>query len=186
VSNPEQTGPADRDGSAADQEPTVEIPANEREVVRLKEERDQLEFQLKRTLADMDNMRRRARQEMDDSRRRVLEGIAQELLPVLDSFRAALQIWDDQGGRGDASSVVEGMRMVRVLLSGALERHGLQEMAAAGGPFDPARHEAVGVEASANVPAGQVVRVLQTGYQLGDKVIRHAKVIVAGAPPAGS
>ncbi|MBK8100430.1 MAG: nucleotide exchange factor GrpE [Planctomycetes bacterium] len=185
MTNPEQA-PMDAtagDGTSPKSEPTIEIPTHERELARLKEERDQLEFQLKRTLADADNMRRRARQELEDGRRRVLEGIAQELLPVLDSFKAALQIWDDQGGRGDAAGVVEGVRMVRVLLSGALERHGLQEMAGAGVPFDPLRHEAVGTEPTPGIPAGQVLRVLQTGYQIGDKVIRHAKVIVTAAPP---
>lgn len=164
--------------NAPEGEPTVEIPAHEREVARLREERDQFEQQLQRALADTANMRRRQKQELDDGKRRVLEGLTQELLPVLDSFSMALQAYD--GGNSDPKSLIDGIRMVRTLLTGALERHGLQEIPAAGLPFDPSRHEAVSVEAAAGVPEGQVARVLQAGYLLGDRVVRHSRVVVAG------
>ncbi|MFM1873548.1 MAG: hypothetical protein RL398_2970 [Planctomycetota bacterium] len=172
------------DPSADGAERTVEIPGHEQEMARLKDERDQLEVQLQRTLADAANMRRRQRQEMDDSRRRVLEGITQELLPVLDSFQMALAAYDAQGDQADPKALVEGVRLVRTLLSSALERHGLAEIPAAGLPFDPARHEAVAVEPSTEVQEGHVVRVLQPGYLIGEHVVRHSKVTVAG-PAAG-
>lgn len=159
-------------------EPTLEIPSHETELVRLREERNQLESQLQRALADTANIRRRQKQEMDDARRRVAEGLFQELLPVLDSFAMALHAHDTQGT--DPKQLVEGVRLVRTLLSAALERHGLQEIPAQGLPFDPARHEAVTVEPCAEVPANQVLRVLQTGYLLGDRVVRHSRVVVAG------
>ena len=60
----------------ASSEPTVEIPANEAEMTKLRDERDQLEQQLQRSMADTANIRRRQKQEMDDSRRRVLEDAA--------------------------------------------------------------------------------------------------------------
>ena len=161
-------------------EPTVEIPKQDLELARLQAERDHFEVQLQRTLADTANMRRRQKQEMDDVRRRTVEGITQELLPVLDTFGMALHAYDTQGS--DPKALIEGVRMVRTLLSGALERHGLAEIAAAGLPFDPARHEAVAVEPTQDVPAGHIVRVLQPGYQLGDRVVRHSRVTVAGAP----
>ncbi|HZN37568.1 MAG TPA: nucleotide exchange factor GrpE [Planctomycetota bacterium] len=171
--------PDEREDAATPQgEPPVEIPARDEELLRLKGERDQLETQLQRTLADTVNMRRRQKQEMDDSRNRVLEGLTQELLPVLDSFTMALQA--HESGH-DPESLVEGVRLVRTLLSGALERHGLQEIQAEGMPFDPARHEAVAVEPTNTVPEGHVVRVLQVGYMLGDRVVRHSKVVVAGS-----
>lgn len=156
--------------------------ASTQELSRLKDERDQLEGQLQRTLADTANMRRRQKQEMDDARRRVLEGLTQELLPVLDSFSMALQAYDQQGG--DPKALIDGVRLVRTLLSGALERHGLQEIPAEGLQFDPSRHEAVAVEPTASLPEGQVLRVLQTGYLLGDRIVRHSRVIVAGPAPA--
>lgn len=181
MNNPEQHRP-DPDGVTPN-EPTVEIPGPEQELMRLKDERDQLEVQLQRTLADTANMRRRQKQEMDDSKRRVLEGLTQELLPVLDTFGAALQAYDAPHGPGaDPRSLVEGVRMVRTMLAGALERHGLQEIRAEGMPFDPKLHEAVTVEPTRDVPEGHVVRVLQAGYLLGDRVVRHSRVTVAGNP----
>lgn len=168
------------DAAGGDAERTVEIPAHEAAIARLKEERDHFEQQLQRTLADTANMRRRQRQEMDDSRRRVLEGLTQELLPVLDSFQMALTAYDAQGAAADPKALVDGVRLVRTLLSGALERHGLAEIQAQGLPFDPARHEAVAVEPTSDVPEGHVVRVLQPGYLLGEHVVRHSKVTVAG------
>jgi len=167
-------------------EPLRPIPAPEPELLRLKAERDQLEDQLKRTLADLQNIRRRQQKEMDDSRRRTLEGIAQELLPVLDNFRTALHMWDQQTDNGDTQALVEGVRLVRSLLAGALERHGLQEIQAENRPFDPSQHEAVAIEPRTDMPPGQVIKVLQAGYVLGDHVIRHAKVLVSAAASAGS
>jgi len=183
VNNPDIHRP-DQDGGPTDKgEPTVEIPSHDQELVRLKDERDQLEVQLQRTLADTANIRRRQKQEMDDSKRRVLEGLTQELLPVLDTFQAALQAYDAPGGaKADPKSLVEGVRLVRTMLSGVLERHGLQEIGAEGLAFDPSRHEAVTVEPTRDVPEGHVVRVLQPGYLLGDRVVRHSRVTVAGAP----
>ncbi|MBL8727773.1 MAG: nucleotide exchange factor GrpE [Planctomycetes bacterium] len=166
-----------RDESAQG-EPAVESPVHEQEFARLRDERDNLEQQLQRTLADTANMRRRQKQEMDESRRRALEGLTQELLPVLDTFSMALSAADND--TADAKSIVEGVKMVRTLLAGVLERHGLVEIPAAGQPFDPLRHEAVAVEPDANVPEGQVLRVLQTGYLLGGRVVRHSRVVVAG------
>jgi molecular chaperone GrpE len=169
------------DPGAPKSEPTVEIPSHEQEVARLRDERDQLEQQLQRQLADAANMRRRQRQEMDDNKRRVLEGITQELLPALDTFGLAIAAYD--AGNADPRALVEGVRMTRTLLTSALERHGLHEIEADGQPFDPARHEAVAAEPAAGVPEGHVVRVLQAGYMLGDRVVRHSRVVVAAPKP---
>ena len=168
-------------GGNAHKEPTVEIPTHEQELQRLREERNNFEQQLQRQLADAANVRRRQRQEMDDQKRRVIEGLTQELLPALDSFGMALTAFD--GGSTDPKVLVEGVRMTRMLLTSALERHGLAEIKAEGQPFDPLRHEAVGVEPTTTTPEGHVLRVLQSGYLLGDRVVRHSRVVVAGPTP---
>lgn len=180
MNDPQTEGAAANEPAGGDvkQDPGLAISAQEQELARLREERDQLEQQLQRQLADAANVRRRARQEMDDQKRRVLEGITQELLPALDSFTLALQAFD--AGNTDPKALIDGVRMTRVLLAGALERHGLQEIPALGQTFDPLRHEAVATEPAEGVPAGQILRVLQTGYQLGDRVVRHSRVVVAG------
>ena len=181
----------DAAASEAD-EPTVEAPPHDAETKKLREERDQLEQKLQRAMADTQNILRRQRQELEDGRRRVLEGLTQELLPVLDTFGLALQSYDGEaadgsaaGEAGDVDALVEGVRMVRTMFSGALERHGIKEISAEGQPFDPSRHEALGKEPSADAPENQVLRVMQTGYMLGERVVRHSKVIVAGPQPSG-
>lgn len=172
---------ADPQKSTNGKEPAVEIPAPEQEMAKLREERNQLEQQLQRQLADAANIRRRARQEMDDQKKRVIEGMAQELLPALDSFGMAIAAFD--GGNTDPKALVEGVRMTRMLLQSALERHGLQEIRATGVAFDPLKHEAVGMEPAAGIAEGQVLRVLQTGYMIGDRVVRHSRVVVSGPTP---
>jgi molecular chaperone GrpE len=167
--------------TAHGKEPAVEIPAPEQEMAKLREERNQLELQLQRQLADAANIRRRARQEMDDQKRRVIEGMAQELLPALDSFGMAIAAFD--GGNTDPKALIEGVRMTRMLLQSALERHGLQEIRAIGVAFDPLKHEAVGMEPAAGIAEGQVLRVLQAGYMIGDRVVRHSRVVVSGPTP---
>lgn len=165
-------------------EQDCEIPSHDHEMARLQRERDQLEDQLKRSMADSANMRRRQQREVDDARKHGLEGLAQELLPVLDNFSAALQSFDEQADKSDAGALVEGVRMVKSLLEGALERSGIQQIPTVGRNFDPNVHEAVAVEPRGDVAPGQITRVLQTGYQLGDRVIRPSRVMVAGEPPA--
>lgn len=171
-------------GRPNDREQTVEIPAQDRELQTLRGERDQFEEQLRHALADAANMRRRMKQDLDDSRRRIVEGYTQELLPVLDNFRLALQAWDERSDQTDPKSLVDGIRMVLASFRGALERHGIAEIEAEGRAFDPARHEAVGIEPRGDIPPGQVLRVLLPGYLIGDRVLRHAKVVVSGEPTA--
>jgi molecular chaperone GrpE len=186
ITNDDGTIPEPNSGTR--QEPTVEIPSHEQEMVRLREERDQLEQQLQRQLADAANVRRRQQKEMEDQKRRVLEGLTQELLPALDTFGMALSAFDAGSGDpagSDPKALIEGVRMTRMLLTSALERHGLAEIKAEGQTFDPLRHEAVATEAAAAVPPGRILRVLQAGYMLGDRVVRHSRVVVAG-PAANS
>ena len=170
------------------QDPTSKEPAGGEpaadhgiEMQKLREERDQLQDQLNRTLADVQNMRRRQRLEVEEARKRSLEGLAGELLPVLDNFALALQSITQSNGQ-DPKVIAEGIRMVHMLLQAALEKHGLREIAAANTPFDPGVHEAVAVEPRTDVGPNQVLEVLQPGYMLGDRVLRFSRVRVSSAP----
>ncbi len=159
-------------------------------------ERDRLQSQLSRAMADLQNIRKRHAKEMDAARGRALEALAAELLPVLDNFHLALEAHEQHETEGEARSethsMIEGLQMVRSLLHGVLERHGLAEIPAMGEAFDPNVHEAVSVIDDPSVTPGNVAHVMQRGYTIGDKVIRPAKVVVAGgsgdekpkAPPA--
>jgi molecular chaperone GrpE len=145
-----------------------------------------LEGQLRRSMADLANLRKRMHKEVDDARRRAVEGMSAELLPVLDNFHLALGVTDGDAGSYDPATVVEGMRMVKSLLESVLERHGLKEIAAQGEPFDPNRHEAVGVDTQADCDEGVVTQVVQRGYTLGDKVLRATRVLVRGSADEGA
>ncbi|MCA8951552.1 MAG: nucleotide exchange factor GrpE [Planctomycetes bacterium] len=175
----------DEDKTTVDtSEPASEIPTHDREFARIKRERDEFENKLQHAMADLANIRRRQRQEMDESRHRVVEGLTQELLPVLDTFSMALAAYDAHAdGQSDPKSLVDGVRLVRTMLSSVLERHGLQEIRSTG-PFDPNHHEAIAVEAAAGVPEGHIVRVMLTGYLLGERVVRPSRVVVSGNPVA--
>ncbi len=166
------------------------------ELTLVKQERDKHYEQLQRALADLQNFRKRRAQDMAETRQLAVEGLAAELLPILDSFhlatRAAEPLGDgktDAGTQGqiegeakgdNTKAVREGLLMVKAMLEAVLERHGLREVPAAGQAFDPNLHEAVGLAENSGLAAGQVARVVQKGYFLGDRVLRHAKVLVAG------
>jgi len=187
---PADGGRPANDQSAEPAAPGAEsAPASERgDATALRKERDLMKEQLARALADMQNLRRRQAKEADDVRTRAVESLARELLPVLDNFQLAMAAHDRQstGESAATQSLVEGLQMVRALLEGALERHGLREIAAVGAPFDPSQHEAVGLAPGGKHPPGTVGEVLQRGYALGDKGRRASKVLVAPDPKANA
>jgi molecular chaperone GrpE len=186
--------PNAKPGAADASGPGAPAPSTERErdLEALRQERDAAQEQLKRSLADLANVRRRHAQEMQQVRATAVEALARELLPVLDNFHLALDAHEQQAAEGktDAHGLVQGLRMVRGLFEAALERHGVREIEGQGQLFDPNRHEAVGLDTETQVPAGHVAKVLQRGYFLADKVLRPSRVLVreqadaAGATPA--
>ena len=158
------------------------------ELTQVKQERDKHYEQLQRALADLQNFRKRRGQEMAEIRQLAVEGLTAELLPILDSFHLATDAAEpgaknDDGAGDNTKAVREGLLMVKAMLESVLERHGLREVPATGQAFDHTLHEAVGLAEHSNVPPGQVAEVVQKGYFLGDRILRHAKVLVAGDMP---
>ena len=139
------------------------------------EERD---AQYLRLAADFENFRRRSAQEGLDRVRYAPEAAAVALLPVLDNLQRAIQ----HAPEGDP--MVDGVRMVARQFEDALGSLGVTRIEAAGQPFDPALHEAIGGEESPDVAEDTVLAVLQDGYRLHDRVLRPALVRVAH-PVAG-
>ncbi len=144
----------------------------------LQEERDRYLDLAQRTQADFENYRKRAAKDAATAGERAKAGLVRELLPVLDNLERALAtaVHDD----GDASPVVEGVRLVRADLVGVLERSGVQAFDPAGEPFDPTVHEALSTRpADDGIDPGTVVDVVEKGYRLNDTVLRPARVIVS-------
>jgi molecular chaperone GrpE len=180
---------APRDARTADESEAnpadghAEDGATEQDVdplTRLTQERDQLERQLQRTLADLQNFRKRRVQEMADARRASIEALVGEMLPVLDNFHLALDYESPEDGTA-TQSMREGLIMVRSLLEGVFERHGVTEIQAAGATFDPAVHEAVGVDPDPDAAEGVITKIIQRGYNIDGRVLRPTRVMVGGA-----
>jgi molecular chaperone GrpE len=132
-----------------------------------------------RTLAEFDNYRRRTERDKDEAHRRGRADVLRELLEVADNFDRALG--QDHGDVPGA--FLEGMRLVARGLHDLLDRKGVARIDAEGRPFDPEVHEALAMVPAPGVAPDTVVQVMQAGYRLDDRVLRPAKVIVAGPAP---
>ena len=129
-----------------------------------------------RALAEMDNFKKRVQREKEEQARYAAEKVLADLLPTLDNLDLALQYG---GQTEECRSMMVGVEMTRTMLLAALKEHGLVPVGKTGEEFDPNLHEAVGQEASEEVQPGHIVRVMQKGYQLNDRLLRPARVIVA-------
>jgi molecular chaperone GrpE len=129
-----------------------------------------------RAVAEMQNVLRRQERERAELGKYAVESLARDLLPTLDDLERALEHSDASGG--DAS-LVAGVEMVRKGLLAALEKHGVVRVSSLGHPFDPSRHEAVGMIEAGEAAPNTVVAEHRPGYMIGDRLLRPAIVIVA-------
>jgi molecular chaperone GrpE len=130
-----------------------------------------------RAVAELDNLRKRSAREVENAHKFGAERLAQAVLPVHDSLAAAVA-----ADSLDLETLIEGQQATLRLLDQALQSVGIREIDPRGEPFDPAKHEAMSMLQSAEVEPGAVLEVLQKGYELNDRLLRAAKVIVARAP----
>ena len=136
---------------------------------------------LLRTTAEFDNFRKRAAREKDDAIRYANQNLMDRLLPVLDGFEMAMASVNAQDGEG-VRPLKEGMNMVLQQFRSVLSEAGLQEIDAQGKPFDPNLHEAVSQIETDEMEDGHVFQQLRKGYQLRDRLVRPATVVVARKP----
>jgi len=131
-----------------------------------------------RLAAEFENFRKRADRELDNARKYAVERFAQELLPVADALEMGLSA--AAGAAGNA--LQEGMEATRGLLHKAFEKGGIRLIDPVAQPFDPAWHEAMVVQESAQAAPDTVLNVVQKGYSLNGRLLRPARVIVSKAP----
>lgn len=141
-------------------------------------QRDEYLALAQRTQADFENYRKRVARDAAAAEVRGLVRLARELLPALDNLDRALA----HAGDADTDPVlIDGLRLVRRELSGALERAGIESYGAPGETFDPELHEAVAQAPHEGRGAGEIAEVYQSGYRIsGGGLIRPARVLVAG------
>ncbi len=183
---------AEREGPAAEAEDADGPEAAEAEEFAEDEEAEggdaTLKEQLLRALADAENARRRAKKDVEDARNYAISRFAQDLLGVADNLGRALEnIPADKRESDDAvKAIAEGIEMTAREFETALGRHGITRIDPLGEKFDYNLHQALFETAETDQPDGTVVQVFQTGYRIGDRLLREAMVGVAkgGTQPA--
>ena len=130
--------------------------------------------------AELENTRRRARQDVENAHKFALEKFALELLPVKDSLEMGLAAANTDEGEATAQ-LKEGTELTLKMLTSAMEKFGIETMGTEGETFNPEIHQAMSMQESADHAANTVMTVVQKGYQLNDRLIRPAMVVVSKA-----
>jgi len=171
----------------ADSDETVEESASDDPIEQLETALDAARLQaveakedMLRMQADMENLRKRLVREHEKSRRRTLERFMNDLLPVRDSLERGLEAAEDSAATVEA--LKEGKQLIMKMLAKTMGDHGLQTIDPAGDKFDPEKHEAMAMMPSAELDENTVMEVLEKGYQLHERLLRPAKVVVSRKP----
>ncbi|ADP98846.1 nucleotide exchange factor GrpE [Marinobacter adhaerens] len=165
------------EGEAGDNE-TSEVEALQAQVQEFQE-------QMLRSLAEMQNVRRRAEIDVEKAHKFALEKFVKELLPVADSLEKAVESTEGHDESGElVASIREGVEMTLSLFMSSLKKFNVEQINPVGEPFDPQHHEAMSMVPAPDAEPNSVVAVVQKGYLLNGRVVRPAMVVVAKAEDA--
>ena len=168
---PEEQGGRDGEhASAADCEPAAAGAAGE-----LQEPLAALRDEVLRARAETDNVRKRAARDVEAAHRYGLERLVGELLPVRDSLDAGLQT----PAGADTMALRDGIALTQQMLTAVLTKFGVTEIEPVGEKFNPELHQAMTLQDDATVEPGTILRVMQKGYLLNDRLVRPAMVVIA-------
>jgi molecular chaperone GrpE len=169
-------------------------PAGERDpfsvIEALNAENASLKDRVLRAMAERENLRRRTEREVADAKTYGVTAFARDMLTVADNLARALESVPEEA-RGEADgplrNLIEGVDLTMRDLAAALGRHGVKKLEPQGEKFDPNFHQAMFEAPDETLPAGTVTQVVQTGWRIGDRVLRPAMVGVSkGGPKAAS
>ena len=155
-------------------------------VARLQAENAELKDRTLRTLAEMENLRRRTEREVKDAGQYAIAAFARDMLTVGDNLRRAIEAIGPAARESADSSLrtlLDGVEMTEREMLKSLEKHGVRRLSPQGERFDPNLHQAMFEMPDASVPSSTVVQVVQDGYVIGDRVLRPALVGVAKGGP---
>lgn len=147
-----------------------------KEIKKLKEEREQLQDQLLRKIAEFDNYKKRTERNYYDRILNANEKLITELLPVIDDMERAIDHGEESN---DIKSMLEGAGLILKKMLDVFEKQGLKALQCIGEEFDPEQHDALLQMEKQDVESGKIVEEHLKGYTLNGKVIRHSQVIVA-------
>ncbi len=134
-----------------------------------------------RAVADLENYKKRVKRDIDDATQRRITGLLDSFLPVGDNLERALEVGGDED-----NPLMAGLKLVRKEWFAALARHGIAPIESVGAPFDPSVHDALQQIDSPDHPPGVVVREFEKGYTREGRLLRPARVIVAGPGSTGT
>jgi len=181
----------DQNGHSTDPQATAEAAAQAApaaDPAALAREAAEYKDRLLRTLAEMENLRRRTEREVADTRQYAVANFARDLLGVADNMQRALDTLSaDFRDQADpvVKSHIEGVEITERELVKVMEKHGIKRFDPQGQKFDPNLHQAMLEIPDPSVPSGTVVQVMQPGYMIADRVLRPALVGVSrGGPKA--
>ena len=140
--------------------------------------------QLLRVAAEFDNFKKRAQREIEEFRKYANESLLRELLPVVDNLERAITSTDAH----DVSNacVVEGVKLTFQDILKILEKFGVKPILSVHQPFDPSFHQAMLQEEAKEVPENTVLKEMQRGYMIHDRLLRPAMVVVSKAAASGN
>ena len=163
--------------ASAPSDPTAKADQSAEELERLRREAQEAKDQYLRTLAEIENTKKRVQREKDEFAKYATESCIRELLPIIDGLSQALVAVDKQS---DPQAIIKGVHMIYRQLLGVLEKEGVARIPTVGERFDPHLHEAVAqVEAQDGQADGAIVEEVHAGYRMHGKVVRPAMVKVA-------
>jgi len=155
-------------------------------IEKLNAENAELKDRALRALADVENMRRRSEREAADARTYAVTGFARDLLTVVDNFARAMESLpaDTRAAvEGPLKAFIEGVELTGRELQAVLGRHGVKKLEPQGEKFDPNFHQAMFEAPDEALPAGTVTQVVQSGWKIGERVLRPALVGVSKGGP---
>ena len=162
-------------GNPSEHATASEAPGVDPELDALRREADEHRDRYLRAVAELDNFRKRSAREVDAARKFGAERLAQAILPVRDSLEAGLAA----AAKAGETVLLEGQRATLRLLDEAFAASGIREINPVGELFDPNKHEALSLVPAPGVAANTVLEVVQKGYELNERLLRAAKVLVA-------
>ena len=191
MTNQEQTQePIDQETLAAEQSETIAIEGmaiDPAYVVELEQKLEQATNQAVeekdralRTVAEMENLRRRTALDVEKAHKFALEKFANELLPVLDNLERTLQVADKTNEA--VKPLLEGVELTLKSMANSVAKFGVIAIDPQGQLFDPNQHQAMSMIENPDVAPNTVIAVMQKGYELNGRVIRPAMVMVSKAP----
>jgi len=148
----------------------------------LAKEAAELRDKMLRTLAEMENLRKRTAKEVADARAYGITGFARDVLDIADNLQRALDaVPAETRDSADpmVKTLIEGVELTERSLLNVLEKNGVKKLDPSGEKFDPNFQQAMYEVPDASVPPGTVVQVVQAGYTIGERVLRPALVAVA-------